>query len=190
MATKTTNAAVLGSFINFATGLANMYTKPTMIEIENRAYLAMFAQNGMSSPAMAICEKASRSSCWPKSDVSDGNPTPKTSMFAASIASKAAAGFWSQNAQIAHAANAVIPTTLVLVFSFFLGLKLSLVLASDSSPRWTDDDDTIDLGFVLFFLLAKLLRSEKEEEHNELYEEHVDEKEENILISIDVCVCV
>ena len=110
-------------------------------------------------------------------------------MFAASIASKAAAGFWSQNAQIAHAANAVIPTTF-LVFSFFLGLKLSLVLVSDSSPRWTDEDDTIDLGFVLFFLLAKLLRSEKEEEHNELYEEHVDEKEENILITIDVCVCV
>ena len=53
---------VLGSFINFATGLANMYTKPTMIEMENRAYLAMFAQNGMSSPAMAICENASRSS--------------------------------------------------------------------------------------------------------------------------------
>ena len=64
------------------------------------------------------------------------------------------------------------------------------MLVSDSSPRWTDDDDTIDLGFVLFFLLAKLLRSEKEEEHNELYEEHVDEKEENILITIDVCVCV
>ena len=110
-------------------------------------------------------------------------------MFAASIASKAAAGFWSQNAQIAHAANAVIPATF-LVFSFFLGLKLSLVLASDSSPRWTDDDDTIDLGFVLFFLLAKLLRSEKEEEQNEFVEEHVDEKEENILISIDMCVCV
>ena len=107
-------------------------------------------------------------------------------MFAASIASKAAAGFWSQNAQIAHAANAVIPTTF-LVFSFFLGLKLSLVLASDSSQRWTDDD-TIDLGFVL--LLAKLLRSEKEEEQNEFVEEHVVEKEENILISIDMCVCV
>jgi len=64
------------------------------------------------------------------------------------------------------------------------------VLASDSSPRWTDDDDTIDLGFVLFLLLAKLLRSEKEEEQNEFVEEHVDEKEENILISIDMCVCV
>ena len=63
------------------------------------------------------------------------------------------------------------------------------MLASDSSPRWTDD--TIDLGFVLFLLLAKLLRSEKEEEQNEFVEEHVDEKEENILISIDsVCVCV
>ena len=110
-------------------------------------------------------------------------------MFAASIASKAAAGFWSQNAQIAHAANAVIPATF-LVFSFFLGLKLSLVLVSVSSPRWTDDDDTIDLGFVLFFLLAKLLRSEKEEEQNEFVEEHVDEKEENIFISIDMCVCV
>lgn len=64
------------------------------------------------------------------------------------------------------------------------------MLASDSSPRWTDDDDTIDLGFVLFFLLAKLLLSEKEEEQNELYEEHVDEKEENILITIDMCVCM
>ena len=63
------------------------------------------------------------------------------------------------------------------------------MLASDSSPRWTDDDDTIDLGFVLFFLLAKLLRSEKEEEQNEFVEEHVDEKEENI-VTIDVCVCV
>ena len=62
------------------------------------------------------------------------------------------------------------------------------MLASDSSP--TDDDDTIDLGFVLFLLLAKLLRSEKEEEQNEFVEEHVDEKEENILISIDMCVCV
>jgi hypothetical protein len=111
-------------------------------------------------------------------------------MFAASIASKAAAGFWSQNAQIAHAANAVIPTTFLVFSFFFLGLKLSLVLASDSSPRWTDDDDTIDLGFVLFLLLAKLLRSEKEEEQNEFVEEHVDEKEENILISIDMCVCV
>jgi hypothetical protein len=111
-------------------------------------------------------------------------------MFAASIASKAAAGFWSQNAQIAHAANAVIPTTFLVFSFFFLGLKLSLVLASDSSPRWTDDDDTIDLGFVLFLLLAKLLRSEKEEEQNEFVEEHVVEKEENILISIDMCVCV
>jgi hypothetical protein len=113
-------------------------------------------------------------------------------MFAASIASKAAAGFWSQNAQIAHAANAVIPATF-LVFSFFLGLKLSLVLVSDSSPRWffTDDDDTIDLGFVLFFLLAKLLRSEKEEEQNEFVEEHVDEKEENIFNNdTDACACV
>ena len=64
------------------------------------------------------------------------------------------------------------------------------MLASDSSPRWTDDDDTIDLGFVLFLLLAKLLRSEKEEEQNEFVEEHVDEKEENIFISIDMCVCV
>ena len=63
------------------------------------------------------------------------------------------------------------------------------MLVSDSSPRWTDDDDTIDLGFVLFFLLAKLLRSEKEEEQNEFVEEHVDEKEENI-VAIDVCVCV
>ena len=69
-------------------------------------------------------------------------------MFAASIASKAAAGFWSQNAQIAHAANAVIPTTFPVFSFFFLGLKLSLVLVSDSSPRWTDDDDTIDLGSV------------------------------------------
>ena len=64
------------------------------------------------------------------------------------------------------------------------------MLVSDSSPRWTDEDDTIDLGFVLFFLLAKLLRSEKEEEQNEFVEERVDEKEEIILITIDMCVCV
>ena len=66
----------------------------------------------------------------------------------------------------------------------------TLVGDSNRRRRWTDDDDTIDLGFVLFLLLAKLLRSEKEEEHNEFVEEHVDEKEENILISIDMCVCV
>ena len=61
------------------------------------------------------------------------------------------------------------------------------MLASDSSPRWTDDDDTIDLGFVLFFLLAKLLLSEKEE-----FEEQVRllaSDEENIL-TIEECMCV
>ena len=56
---KTTSAAALGSFRSFATGRANMYANPTMIEMENRAYFAMFAQNGMSSPAMDVCDIAS-----------------------------------------------------------------------------------------------------------------------------------
>merc|ERR1712205_10142 len=134
----------------------------------------MFAQNGMSSPTMGFARKPHAPRDGLKAMYLTGiqhrrHPCSRHRSH------KAAAGFWSQNAQIAHAANAVIPTTLVLVFSFFLGLKLSLVLASDSSPRWTDDDDTIDLGFVLFLLLAKLLRSEKEEEQNEFVEEHVDE---------------
>ncbi len=61
------------------------------------------------------------------------------------------------------------------------------MLASDSSPRWTDDDDTIDLGFVLFFLLAKLLLSEQKELEEKV--RLLASDEENIS-TIDVCMCV
>jgi len=51
--TATTAAAVCGFFSSAATGRPNMYAKPTMMLIENRAYLTMFAQNGTSPPASA-----------------------------------------------------------------------------------------------------------------------------------------
>ena len=51
--TATTAAAVCGFFSSAATGLPNMYANPTMMLIENRAYLTMFAQNGTSPPASA-----------------------------------------------------------------------------------------------------------------------------------------
>ena len=77
-----TSAAVPGFFINATTGLPNMYANPTMIEMENRAYLTMFAQNGTSPPA----------------SVHNSFPSPPTTTLSASP-------------EAASAANAAPPTS-------------------------------------------------------------------------------